>query len=264
MKKLALVLCTVMAICCAGSAFAATSDGNVTNSRNSKTVLQTENTETTKAAMPCFRAGDTLNFKVNGLSGNQLTIISYKVDKDIANETVQYIDQRTISNSEDTIKYVIRNIEQGIYKVSVKSGSDDVYSLYYKVGTPTVETVKKDNMNYFIKQNNSDGTYSIGFVGRADMGSKDVSFADAGVKSFGFSITAANTTKVFDLTEDQMKQIDEDVNAKILKDSNEVGGAYSVYFVQTLYGVPENVVTDGISGTATMTDTTTSGNNTAE
>ncbi len=262
MKKLALVLCTVMAICCAGSAFAATSDGNVTNSRNSSMTLQ--DSVEKKTLMPCFRAGDTLNFKVTNLSaGTQLTVISYKVSGDIKNETVQYIDQRTISNSEDTIKYVVRDIEQGIYKVSVKSGSDDVYSLYYKVGTPRVNDVKAEGKNYFIEQKNDDGRYSIGFVGVAEMGSTDISFADAGVKSFGFSITADNTTRPYDLTEDQMKIIDEDVKAKILKDSNEVGGAYSVYFVQTLYGVPENVVTAGINGTVTMTNTT-SESNTAE
>ncbi len=261
MKKLALVLCTVMAICCAGSAFAAVeSDKSVDFSRNSNTTLQgsVEN----KAAMPCFRAGDTLNFKVNGLSGNQLTIISYKVDKDIANETVQYIDQRTISNSEDTIKYVIRNIEQGIYKVSVKSGSDDVYSLYYKVGTPTVETVKTDNVNYFIKQTNSDGTYSIGYVGKANMGSKDVSFADAGVKSFGFDY--GDYGKKY-LDDSKMTKIYKELDDKIAK--NEIQGAYSVYFVQTIYSIPASDLStaEGIIATADMTDTTaTSESSTAE
>lgn len=262
MKKLALVLCTVMAICCAGSAFAATSDGTLQEGstiRNSNTVLQgsVEN----KAAMPCFRAGDTLNFKVNGLSGNQLTIISYKVDKDIANETVQYIDQRTISGTTDTIKYVIRNIDQGIYRVAVKDSTSSVYNLYYKVGTPTVETVKKDNMNYFIKQNNSDGTYSIGFVGRADMGSKDVSFADAGVKSFGFDY--GDYGKKY-LDDSKMTEIYKELDAKIAK--NEIQGAYSVYFVQTIYSIPKSDLStaESINAEAVMTDTTTSESNTAE
>lgn len=259
MKKLALVLCTVMAICCAGSAFAATSDGNVTNSRNSNTTLQTEISETTK--MPCFRAGDTLNFKVNGLSGNQLTIISYKVDKDIANETVQYIDQRTISGTTDTIKYVIRNIDQGIYRVAVKDSNSSVYNLYYKVGTPTVETVTETGKNYFIEQDNKDGTYSIGYVGKANMGSKDVSFADAGVKSFGFDYGDYGKTY---LDDSKMAEIYKELDDKIAK--NEIQGAYSVYFVQTIYSIPKNDLStaEGITAEAVMTDTTTSGSNTVE
>lgn len=263
MKKLVLVLCTVMAICCAGSAFAATSDGTLqegSTSRNNNTILQgsVEN----KAAMPCFRAGDTLNFSVSGLSGSQLTIISYKVDKDIANETVQYIDQRTISGDDtDTIKYVIRDIDQGIYRVAVKDSNSSVYNLYYKVGTPKVETVKKGNMNYFIKQTNSDGTYSIGYVGKANMGSKDVSFADAGVKSFGFNYGGYGTHY---LNDSQMAEIYDELDKKITQ--NEINGEYSVYFVQTIYSIPESDLStaESINAEAVMTDTTTSESNTAE
>lgn len=240
MKKLALVLCTVMAICCAGSAFAATSDGNVTKSRNSNTVLPTENTETTKAAMPCFRAGDTLNFKVTGLSGSQLTIISYKVDKDIANETVQYIDQRTISGTTDTIKYVVRNIDQGIYRVAVKDSNSSVYNLYYKVGTPTVELEKGDNAttDYYVilPDDSNSGTYLVGFMGKVNMGSADVSLTDAGVKNLGFKFTANGVDQFSNLTEADIKKIDANVSARI--SNNEVNGAYSVYFIQTIYSVP--------------------------
>lgn len=263
MKKLALVLCTVMAICCAGSAFAATSDGTLqegSTSRNSITKMAKAEADTT--LMPCFRAGDTLNFKVTNLSaGTQLTVISYKVSGDIKNETVQYIDQRTISNSEDTIKYVIRNIDQGIYRVAVKDSNSSVYNLYYKVGTPTVETVTETGKNYFIEQDNKDGTYSIGYVGKANMGSKDVSFADAGVKSFGFDY--GEYGKKY-LDDSKMTEIYKELDDKIAK--NEIQGAYSVYFVQTIYSIPASDLStaESITAKAVMTDTTTSGSNTAE
>lgn len=265
MKKLALVLCTVMAICCAGSAFAATIDTSVTNSRNGKTTLQTENSETTKAAMPCFRAGDTLNFSVSGLSGSQLTIISYKVDKDIANETVQYIDQRTISGTTDTIKYVVRNIDQGIYRVAVKDSNSSVYNLYYKVGTPKVELVNgtdetaNETTNYYVKRSEDNGeTYLVGFMGKVNMGSTDVSLTDAGVKKLGFKFTANGAEQFGNLTEADIEKIDADVKAKI--SDYEVNGAYSVYFIQTIYGVPSNEISNitavpTLDGAVTATET---------
>lgn len=250
MKKLALVLCTVMAICCAGSAFAATVDGNVENSRNGNNILQTDVAE--KTSMPCFRAGDTLNFKVSGLStGNQLTVISYKAGDgvDIGNETVQYIDQRTIDSKEDTIKYVIRDIKEGIYKVSVKSGTDNIYSLYYKVGTPKVGLVKgtdkttSETTNYYVKRSEDNGeTYLVGFMGKVDMGSTDVSLTDAGVKKLGFKFTANGGEQFGNLTEEDIKKIDANVSAKIA--NSEVNGAYSVYFIQTIYGVPSKEISN--------------------
>ncbi len=267
MKKLALVLCTVMAICCAGSAFAATSDGTLQEGstiRNSNTVLQgsVEN----KAAMPCFRAGDTLNFKVTNLSaGTQLTVISYKVSGDIKNETVQYIDQRTITDTTDTIKYVIRNIEQGIYKVAVKDSNNTVYDLYYKVGTPKVELVNgtdetaNETTNYYVKRSEDNGeTYLVGFMGKVNMGSTDVSLTDAGVKKLGFKFTANGVEQFGNLTEADIEKIDADVKAKI--SDYEVNGAYSVYFIQTIYGVPSNEISNitavpTLDGAVTATET---------
>lgn len=260
MKKLALVLCTVMAICCAGSAFAATSDGTLkgNSSRNSNSMLAS-----TTENMPSFRAGDILNFEISGLSkGSQLIIISYKTSGDnIGNDTVQYIDQRTIEKETDSVKYVVRDINDGIYKVAVKDNgsTNNIIEFYYKVGTPSYSVVPKDNNNYYVKETYQDGGktyYAVGYLGKAVFKSNELDFADYGIKGFGFKYTDSNSgTAEVKPSAEQLLTLQD----KISDAGNwEVNGSFTFYYINTISGISDETVANSITAEATMYDSATS------
>ena len=260
MKKIVLVLCTVMALCSAGSALAVTvtPDNTVNGSRNSNTKLVTDSASTD--SMPCFRAGDTLNFDISKLTvGNTLTIISYKLNSEIGNRTVQYIDQRDITAAGDKIAYKIRDIDDGIYLIALNDESGTIAKLYYKVGTPKFNVITNNDGNNYVAIKEFDGgdgnkLYSIGFAAKAEIGSTDVSFTDAGVKTFGFVFSDGTKSASRSLSDEKMAALQTEINEKIKAKSAEITGLYSIYYFDTVYNVPADVY-EKITAKATMTNT---------
>lgn len=244
MKKFAAVLCAVMSLCCAGNAFAAIEGNALTDgSRNNVGTLSDKIDNTTN--LPCFRPGDTLSFNISGLKENeQLTLISYKYDAtSIDNETIQYIDQKTVKSTTDTVKYKIRDVEQGIYSIKLKTDSESLYTLYYKVGKPEVKLVKgKDGNTWAVKIDAEDNTSSLGYVGLITIGSQDVSFADVGVTDVGFEFKADRRSGESKLVNDKDTTLDEILESTAEK--TETSGTISFYFAQTLNNVPKDVTVD--------------------
>lgn len=240
MKKIALVLCAMMTLSCMNSVFAATVSDTTTSSRNTTESFATVSTD----SMPSFRAGDTLSFNVSGLAeGTQLTIISYKVNGgEIGNDTVQYIDQRTIKSDTDKVEYKIRDINDGIYCVAVKDGNSSAYTLYYKVGTPKVEVIKgAGNTDYYVTEENKDANgntvYSVGYLAAASFKTDELSLEDYGISGFGFRYSLegyedADVAPTEAQVNELKKQIDEWING------NEVQGEFSFYYINTIKNVP--------------------------
>lgn len=257
MKKIVLVLCTVMALCSAGSALAVTTNNAVTGSRNSKTDLVTDSASTD--SMPCFRAGDTLEFNISGLTvGKTLTIISYKLNCEIGNRTVQYIDQRDITATGDTITYKIRDIDDGIYLIALNDESGTIAKLYYKVGTPKFNVITNNDRNNYVAIKEFTGydgkkLYSIGFAAKAEIGSTDVSFTDAGVKTFGFVFSDGTKSASMSLSAEKMAALQAEINEKIKANSAEITGSYTIHYFDTVYNVPADVYKN-ITAKATMTN----------
>jgi len=238
MKKLISSALAVAAIVCATSSLAATSDGTLgSESRNDVTALQKVDTET--SSMPGFRGGDVISFNVGNLiSGNNLTIISYKLNNEdsLNNATIQYINQYEIDEVTKNVEYVVRdNVEDGIYKLSLNGNDNsEVINFYYKVGNPEFSVVPGDGTSYKkIESYQSGGQtkYAVGFVAKAVLGSNDVSFPDVGVSELGFTFTANGTTITQKLTQEPFDAI-----AEAQKYIESDGGIAFVYGV-TVYGI---------------------------
>lgn len=259
MKKIALVLCAVMTFSCMNSVFAAATSTDATNSRNTTKIF----TQNKNEAMPSFRAGDTLSFNVSNLAtGTQLTVISYKVSGEIGNNTVQYIDQRTIDEAHDTVQYKIRDIEDGIYCVSVKDGNDnEAYTLYYKVGTPKYAVVKGTDENtnaatdYYVKVEKTTDTgtvYSVGYLGKAHFKTDDLAFDDYGINGFGFKYSIVGYEDMYVApTSAQAAELQKQISE--LMEKHEGTGEFDFYYINTISNVPDTDV-DSITAKATMYD----------
>lgn len=254
MKKFALVLCAMMTLSCMNSVFASSVTNKDTESRN--TVK--EFTDSVTGNMPSFRAGDVLKFNVSGLTnGRQLTIISYKVNGEIGNDTVQYIDQRTINASSNVVEYKIRDINDGIYCVAIKDENDTAaYKLYYKVGTPKFEVIKgSENTDYYVKteKTTDDGTvvYSVGYLAAAQFKTNELSLDDYGINGFGFRYSLDGVDVDVAPTLEQLEALKAQINE--LKDKTEGAGEFSFHYINTIKNVPENDVVN-ITAKATMYD----------
>lgn len=246
MKKLISVLLTVCAIAANTTVFAADVNSIITGSQNNKESLVADSTQT--AEMPCFKSGDILKFDVSNLTpGNQLTLISYKASaEDLSNSTVQYINQYTLGDEEDTkpIEYKIRDIEDGIYKI-VLNGNDNnaVATFYYKVGEATVAMVTAtDGTKYHLAQEfGPDGntTYSIAFIASAKLDSSELTFADTGVNKLGMKFTANGKTMASsELTSEQIEAAANTV---------ETDGTVTLYYGLTMYNIPDIVAAKDIT-----------------
>lgn len=209
--------------------------------------------------MPCFRPGDKLTFEVNNLTkDSQLTLISYKAGEENPDDkTIQYIDQKEIKNDTDTISYIIRdNCLDGVYMISIKNGTDDLYKLYYKVGSVNTKLkTKSESVYYFMK---TDGeNVSVGYVGTVTLPA-NCTFADIGLKTVGFKFTeeeAELTTKwlsVENTTLDTLLGAQNTANGKV-----ETEGDTTFYFVETIYNVP-NANVSGIKAEIVTEDVETS------
>lgn len=250
MKKFISVLAAVCMLVATTSAFAQPTvgklqaDNGVQGVRNNVDALSAQQ----NGDLPCFRPGDVLNFEISGLtSGRILTLISYKSGTgiELGNDTIQYIDQQVVEGSSSTseaadakytVKYKIRDIDEGIYKIAMNANdSTGVLSFYYKVGDPKIGLVKgTDDTPYYTMKQNSDGSYSIAFIGKVSLGSNDVSLTDAGIKNVGFTFTGTgDNTKKSHVSTLTANGLQEATNAKI-----EAEGSITYYYGLTMYGVP--------------------------
>lgn len=264
MRKLVSTLIAVCAVAVNVNTFAAPTPGDLVNSsRNGKTELV--NTTLALADLPTFRANDIIKFDVSGLrSGKHFTLISYKVDeKDLTNNSVQYINQYTLTGDSHTIEYRVRDISEGIYQITLNANSDepdDVATFYYKVGTPKVELIPAEEGKYYIRfQDNKNGTFSVAFVAKATIGTADVSFSEAGVASFGLDVNLGKDSSGNDVirTEKFEGSIDEIVT-KFLetnKDNIEINGSYTIYYGLTVYNIPNEETAASIKATPVIYDT---------
>lgn len=258
MKKLVSIILAASTMAFSASAFAASvgtlqtpAEGN--GVRNNVTALGVTASAT---GLPCFRPNDKLIFDVTGLTkGNQLTLISYKVDAvTLENTNIQYINQYTVgdivdgeASSKQTIEYTVRDIEDGIYNVVINGNGDGdtAQSFYYKVGDPkatSLEFTEGETAVSSVTGNNDDTTYSVAFVAKATTGSSsEVSFAETGVSTVGFDLVASNGNN--------SKTIRENLDAtkfNSLTDMIESNGTIEIY-----YGVQINNVPNDVTITAT-------------
>lgn len=165
MKKIISILLAVATLVFSTNVLA-DKGATVDDSRNSETTLPIE-----KSNMPCFRGGDTITISATGLvNGDELTVISYKVDETPADRTVQYVNQYVLSGDSQAITYKIRNIEPGVYCLDI-TDTDGTVPFYYTIGV-TAEIVPNTNganndFAYIAYQPGGAGTpWHIGFVAK--------------------------------------------------------------------------------------------------
>ena len=212
--------------------------------------------------MPGFRPGEQIVFTAKTLTpGAQLTVISYKCENlssgiTLSDSNVQYINQYTISGNQE-VRYTIRNTGAGIYCLKMNDAAyEDVATFYYKVGDVSTEMIPSDGTPY-TKVDYHDGTYSIGFIGKATIsGSTNVALGDI-VSGVGFTFTAPTTgTDVNSNVNGATRTIaasDIDTYFNDLIDSGdiELNGSYSVIYGMTIFHVP-SVYKDSITATAVV------------
>lgn len=204
MKKLISLLLAVSVMTMSSSAFAAylSADGQRNPGDNSSAVggansnVLRDYSHTVKH-LAAYRPGDTLTFKKGDLtvnSGDTVTFVSSKLDAtSLSNSTVMFIDQLTVDSSNPSFSYKIREgLADGIYKLDIKIGSQDVDTFYYLVGTPKVEILFTDENEKSQTYTAADGTTY--YFASATIGSGDVMYEQVGVDSFGFKFGDNNYT----------------------------------------------------------------------
>lgn len=249
MRKVISLFLAVAVLCLSTSAMAAPTAGTVSGMRKSTNNTLQDSASST-SSMPCFRPGDTISFSVGSVvSGEELTVISYKNGETPDDTTVQYINQYTLSSSSQSISYTIRNLDSGVYMLKFTGSTSGSATFYYKIGNATVQVLDNDDKDgngkgtfvtgygdpYIMKQAN-DNTWSIGFVGMVTVDSADVTLSDLGATP-GFQITNGPKTKSYGFGQEGQKTVAnlESVtgNAKL-----EISGSYSFIYGLTLYDVP--------------------------
>ena len=88
-------------------------------------------------SMPTYAAGDEISFVISGATnGDSITLLSSKNDAEESNATIQYIDEYdNITGTTQNVAYVIRDLDEGVYDLKIKVGSNTLYEVYYKVGS---------------------------------------------------------------------------------------------------------------------------------
>lgn len=133
MKRTISIMLAVAMLSFATSALAdTTSTGTVENKTENKTfAVSPENTD----SMPCFEPGDTVEFTVSGAkTGDDITLLSFKNGEEVADATVQYIDQYVATGSTQDVVYTIRDLDEGVYNLKIKVEDNELYTVYYMVG----------------------------------------------------------------------------------------------------------------------------------
>lgn len=146
-----------------------------------------------------YRPGDTISFTEEKseqiANGDVITFISSKVDAvDYTDATVMFIDQVTAESDSPSYSYKIReDLAEGIYKLEIKIGSNDVKTFYYAVGAPKVDvlyTNEAETLQYLHDEVGQRAQY----FAVASIGTKDVTYNQIGVARFGFDSKSVEAT----------------------------------------------------------------------
>jgi len=188
-----------------------------------------------------YRPGDTLTFSNDSTKmyeGDVITFISSKLSEtDLNSATVMFIDQVTADSDSPSYSYKIREgLAEGIYKMDIKIGDQEVDTFYYSVADPKVEIVYTDEaettQTYYSAWN--DTTY---YFASATIGTDDVTYNQAGVAEYGFDFGNGNVF-TFDAATFDAAQ-----------DTQEVEGTVNWFFSIGITGI-------GAEGTAPVADGT--------
>lgn len=209
MKKLAALLISVLVMSFPLTATASSIEGFTGTSHNDNLKLASTNVV---EVMPCFRAGDLLSFEITDLTkDDSVTLISSKVSANgvYADNVVQYINQYDFVGETQEIKFKIRDNQEGIYELKITDRNGSI-NFYYMVATPVFGTMKggtqAEPTNYRVIGDRyvvgHQGRHNIGFVGTVEVGTDEVSLAQAGIENIGFTITIDGITKTHSLISD--------------------------------------------------------------
>ncbi len=113
-----------------------------------------QKTQTEQAPMLAVNAGDVINIKVTGATGD-ITLLSAKVGETESNDTIQYVNQ--YDSTQTDISYTVRELpdKNGIYYLKINDGTNTA-TYYYKYGRP--ESVTSEGVSYYTKVNFGDVT----------------------------------------------------------------------------------------------------------
>lgn len=114
-----------------------------------------QETQTEQAPMLAVNAGDVINIKVTGATGD-ITLLSAKVGETESNDTIQYVNQ--YDSTQTDISYTVRELpdKNGIYYLKINDGTNTA-TYYYKYGRPESVT-GEGGVSYYIKDNFGDVT----------------------------------------------------------------------------------------------------------
>lgn len=147
-----------------------------------------------------YRPGDTLTFRLTqadggtiGLSaGETVTFISYKLDEDLTNETVQFVDQVPATGAGFTATYKLReDLEEGFYRLDAKFGDADTLSFYYAIADPKVDLATTDADGEIPAEVRNGKAYYFAAIHK---GTNDAMFYSTGVQEVGFSFNGVEYT----------------------------------------------------------------------
>ena len=187
-------------------------------------------TETDSSAMMAVNAGDTIEFKVAGATGD-VTLLSAKQGVDAGSDTIQYVNQydaATLAAADNTISYTVRNLEEqnGIYYLKLNDGTT-THTYYYKYGRPELIAGEgvEESATYYVKayfdengkKSTKDATnkYALGYIATFDLNG-------ATVDKYGFTLTTKTKTISSEGTE-----------------SPSINGNGSFAFGVTVYDIPD-------------------------
>ncbi|MBR4173096.1 MAG: hypothetical protein IKR46_01850 [Clostridia bacterium] len=271
MKKVISLLLAIATLSFATSAMAAVGTNNLSGYRNYSAVTLADTSST--ATMPGFRPGDTVEFEVTGANvGDDITLVTYVLDEELTDATVQYINQYTAdSNGKATVTYKVREgLPSGIYQIDIKAGSQATKTVYYKIGDVAAKMIAESNINNSdqitgaqalnksagpVKIENNGGKYTIGFLGKVTVSSADVSLAEIGAKP-GFTITGNGKTKSYNFREgiNATRTPGETLAQDAVAAADiEIDGEYSFVYAMTIYNISNESVANGFTATA-LTD----------
>ena len=148
------------------------------------------------AQLAVYRPGDTLTFSndtTKMYKGDVITFISSYLDsEDLNSATVMFIDQVVAESDSPSYSYKIREgLDQGIYKMDIKIGEQEVDTFYYAIADPDVAiayTDENETIQYFYDA--KDGKYY--YFACATLGTSDVTYNQIGVAELGFDFGNGN------------------------------------------------------------------------
>ena len=135
MKRTIAILLAVATLSFATSALAATGTSNVKKNGSNNGAFALSATD--ESSMPSYEPGDGISFIISGATdGDYITLLSSKCDEEERDATVQYIDEYdNVTGPTQEVEYVIRDLDEGVYDLRIRVGENELYRVYYKVGS---------------------------------------------------------------------------------------------------------------------------------